>query len=119
MNAHGEIVILCTLEKQVDIMNDKFPGIEGMLKILLKDNNATKQELFLLTNLKAETSEKVNKQIENVNKDSTMKRDKKSEVNWKEAEQCKEKSSSKDLPKETSHQETPKKHNQGNQKHCL
>ena len=47
---HEEIVILCTMARQVDDMNDKFLELMNKIDKLEENSNSMKQELFILRN---------------------------------------------------------------------
>ena len=50
MEKHEEVVILHKLGKQVNDMHDDFVDLKNILKTLQEDNNAIKQELFVIRN---------------------------------------------------------------------
>lgn len=59
--AHEDILILCTMAKTVETVNDKLEELSNQMKILLENNHAMKQEIFILRNNQTITKEHVRK----------------------------------------------------------
>ena len=67
---HPEVVVLFTMAKQVDSFKDTVDGLDKfksevftLLKTLIDNQNAIKQELFLVRNMHAQTAANVNTKL--------------------------------------------------------
>ena len=64
IDKHGEVVIIHTMCRQLEDMDEDCKQMKNILKNLLEDNNAIKQELFLIRNNQANNTEKKEEHME-------------------------------------------------------
>ena len=69
IDKHGEVVIIHTMCRQLEDMDEDCKQMKNILKNLLEDNNAIKQELFLIRNNQANNTEKKEAHMANIHQD--------------------------------------------------